>query len=209
MFETVTDFGDATLILPAALTLLAYLWTTGARRIALSFGASLALSMLLLILSKVCFRSCGAWSAALDIVSPSGHAAMATLFYGCGAMLLARGRSQRVQLALGFFAMALIAAVAISRIALGFHTGQEVAAGLSIGLIGLALFRAASPAASDVLPAPRAALAAFALIALLSHGEHIDAERWIAQLSSEFRGPAGVCTVSSPAPFLGPTARSS
>jgi hypothetical protein len=51
----------------------------------------------------------------------------------------------------------------------------------------------------------RPALGLFVLLAVLSHGRHLSAELWVAQISRA----ADICTAATPIPRLGLTAHSS
>src|SRR5579864_4325086 len=112
MLNILTDLGDATLILPASLIFAIYLWTVDARRPAITWSASMALCVIFIVLSKIGFHACGEWVAALGIHSPSGHAAFAATFYGCGALLLGNGQSGRLRIGLGLLAVILITTIA-------------------------------------------------------------------------------------------------
>ena len=196
MLQTLTDLGDAMLILPASLILFVYLWVAGSRRTALGWALSISLCITLVTLSKIGFHACRGWVVASTIHSPSGHAAFAATFYGCGARLLASGQPRRTRTTLALLAIALIVSIAISRVALDFHNPAEVGVGLMIGAVCVGLFCTVSADAGAVRTPSRAALALFVFLAVLSHGRHVDAERWIAGLSDELRGTADICTAA-------------
>jgi membrane-associated phospholipid phosphatase len=205
MLEALTDLGDATLILPTAVLLIIYLWFSGARRAALAWGATLSLCIVLVLVFKIGFGACSESLAALDIRSPSGHAALAVTLYGCGARLLGGGQSRWFRIGIGLFAGALVAAIAISRVALHLHNPAEIVAGLAIGLVCLATFSMLNPDVKRVRVPSRPALGLFVLLAVLSHGRHLSAELWVAQISRA----ADICTAATPIPRLGLTAHSS
>jgi hypothetical protein len=64
---------------------------------------------------------------------PSGHSSWAAAFFAAAALLLSRGRSRRVRIALSGLAAALAVAVAASRVLLGVHWLTDVLAGLALG----------------------------------------------------------------------------
>jgi membrane-associated phospholipid phosphatase len=201
MFEILTDFGDATLILPAALLLALYFWASGARRVAFAWLTALAASILLISLSKLAFQSCDEWLGAseIEIHSPSGHVAFATILYGGVAWLLSKGQTPTLRIATGLAAATMIGIIAMSRVALHYHTVPEVLAGFALGAAGIWVFHLLSRRCADIHLPSRGALAVFAALALLSHGYHIDAERWIAQIASTLRTDGELCTARASA----------
>lgn len=83
-------------------------------------------------------------AAASDFAFPSGHVANATLLYGALAMVIA-ARSTRADLRWGVaaFAVAMVALVAWSRVALGAHHVGDVLGGVLVGLAWLIACRPA------------------------------------------------------------------
>ena len=85
-------------------------------------------------------ESCGHPLLHTDIRNPSGHAAVSTTVYGSLAVLFAGNVSvgrRWIPIAAGAI---LLAGIALSRVELDAHSLVEVALGLAIGLVGLALF---------------------------------------------------------------------
>lgn len=66
---------------------------------------------------------------------PSGHAATATALFAALALLLSRGRSRPVAIALGAVAAGLATLVACSRVLLGVHWVTDVIAGVALGFL--------------------------------------------------------------------------
>ena len=64
---------------------------------------------------------------------PSGHSSWSAAFFAGAALLLSRGRSRRVRIALSGLAAGLAVAVAASRVLLGVHWLTDVLAGLALG----------------------------------------------------------------------------
>jgi membrane-associated phospholipid phosphatase len=64
---------------------------------------------------------------------PSGHSSWSAAFFAAAALLLSRGRSRRVRIALSGLAAGLAVAVAASRVLLGVHWLTDVLAGLAVG----------------------------------------------------------------------------
>jgi membrane-associated phospholipid phosphatase len=101
-------------------------------------------------------------AASLGPSFPSGHSSTAASFYAAAALILARGRGVRASSLIAGAAVALIAAVATSRVFLDVHWVSDVIAGVALGwawcaLCALAcrgrLFSFRTP--SESRPAPR------------------------------------------------------
>jgi membrane-associated phospholipid phosphatase len=193
MWEDVTNLGDAALIVPASLALCIYLWAAGFRRAALAWGGALLSCAALAFLLKVGFRTCHAQLGEFAIVSPSGHAALATTLYGSVAVLFARGCRTLAGVAVGLSAAALSGAVGVSRVMLHAHTALEVSAGLLIGLTSIAAFRAAIIGERQFALPAVPAMMVFAALAVAVHGQHLNLEGLIADISEGVHEVTGVC----------------
>jgi membrane-associated phospholipid phosphatase len=66
---------------------------------------------------------------------PSGHSATATALFAALALLLSRGRSRPVSIAIAAGGAALAAMVAASRVLLGVHWVTDVVAGAAVGFL--------------------------------------------------------------------------
>jgi undecaprenyl-diphosphatase len=66
---------------------------------------------------------------------PSGHSATAAAMFAAFALLLSRGRSRPVSIALGAAGAAMAAMVAASRVLLGVHWVTDVVAGVALGFL--------------------------------------------------------------------------
>jgi len=64
---------------------------------------------------------------------PSGHSSWSAAFFAAAALVLSRGRSRRVRIALSGAAAGLAVAIASSRVLLGVHWLTDVLAGLALG----------------------------------------------------------------------------
>jgi membrane-associated phospholipid phosphatase len=118
---------------------------------------------------KVVFLACSPLFGPLDVHSPSGHVAAATVVSGGLAALLTRRR-------VSILPAALLAAavIGVSRLVLGAHSLPEVVVGASIGLAGAAALMhfAGRPPALKLAPL----VAAIVVTAGLFHGLHLPAE---------------------------------
>jgi membrane-associated phospholipid phosphatase len=193
MWEDVTNLGDAALIVPASLALVAYLWAGGFRRAALAWGGAVLSCAALAFLLKVGFRTCHAQLGELAIISPSGHAALATTLYGSVAFMFARGSRTLAGVAIALSAAALSGAVGLSRVMLHAHTALEVSAGLLIGLTSIVAFRAGIVGERQFALPAVPALAVFAALAVAVHGQHLNLEALIAEISQRVHDATGVC----------------
>jgi membrane-associated phospholipid phosphatase len=164
-----TDFADLAVILPlvfaVAIALAVQGWWRGALTWLLvvsgTFGATLAF--------KLVFLSCSPVFGPLDVHSPSGHVAAATVVTGGLVAMLTRRRTTILPAA-----MLAAMVIGVSRLVLRVHTLPEVVVGAMIGLTGAAvLLRFASPP-----PRLRIAplIAAIVVVAVVFHGLHMPAE---------------------------------
>jgi membrane-associated phospholipid phosphatase len=202
VLRMVTGLGDPVFLLSLAATVCVYLWVAGARDAAISWAESLIWCGALVVAAKLAFDTCGLETTALSMRSPSGHTALATTFYGCAAVLLARGRQRLLRFGIVLAAVLVISGVGASRVALGMHSAAEVLVGLVIGFAALALFLARMARNSWAAPPLRWIVALVTGLGLLTHGLHIDFEHAIAGVSQHLHTMAGLCT-----PEVRPVAR--
>lgn len=143
LLETITAFGDSGLVLPASLGLVALLLAAEDRRSAVAVAAAVASCAVLTAVAKIAFMIVGA----TPLRSPSGHAAMATVFFACFGAIVWRSRERGGSACWSVLACAALALlVAVSRVSLGAHSWGEIWIGMAIGLVCFGLFwRLASP----------------------------------------------------------------
>lgn len=164
-----TDFADQAFILPLVLAVAVALAVQGWRRGAVVWLAVVGATFLATLLSKLMFLSCSPVFGPLDVHSPSGHVAAATVVAGGLAVMLTRRRDSILPVA---FLAAVI--IGVSRLVLGMHSLPEVCIGAAIGACGAyALMRYAGPT-PRLRPAPL--LGIIAVVAILFHGMHLPAE---------------------------------
>ncbi len=140
--EGLTDLGNIAVAGAAALAALICLVCVARADLARRFGYAVAIAFVATAALKIVSQNLGPSFAgtiwALGSGAPSGHAAMAVVTYGGIAVLAARaGRGPPRAVALGL-ALAIVAAVAITRVTLHAHTPADVAAGLLVGTMSLA-----------------------------------------------------------------------
>lgn len=189
----IASLADTALLLPASVLLGALLAVLRRWRVLAGWIVGIAVAGGGTVAAKLAFHACGRALTDAAVVSPSGHASFAAIFYGAVAILIGAGRSRLVRLLLGGAAALLVLAVAISRVRTGAHTPAEVLVGAAIGAAGLAVFallhaRAGRPA----LPSAPVA-AGFALALLAFGGAHLSLEHEIGQWARHIAGRLDVC----------------
>ena len=164
-----TDFADQAVIIPVVLAVAAVLAVQGWQRGALAWLVVIAGTFGAMLALKLTFLACTPVFAPLDIQSPSGHVAAATVVAGGLAGLLSRRH-------ITMLSAAVLAAVVIglTRLWLNMHSLPEVMVGASIGLIGAACL----PRLAGYPPRMRLAplVVAAVLTGVVFHGLHLPAE---------------------------------
>ena len=194
MSRAVAALGDSALLLPASLLLFCYL--AGSRRmgLALAWALALAVTGATTLGAKLLFHACGSALTDLDVISPSGHASFAIIFYGAFAVMIGTGRSRRVAFCLAAGLALLVVAIAVSRVRTGAHSPAEVAIGMGIGAAGLALFAALhARAGRPFLPWPPLAVG-FALTLLVLGGLHFSLEHTIGRVARRVSAVLDICS---------------
>ena len=164
-----TDFADQAVIIPLVLAVAIALAVQGWRRGAVVWLLVVAVTFFVTLTFKMVFLACSSVFGPIDVHSPSGHVAAATVVCGGLAAMLTRRRAS-------ILPAAIVAAVVIgiSRLVLGMHSLPEVIVGALIGLAGAAaLLRFAGPPPTLKI-APL--FAVVVLVATLFHGLHMPAE---------------------------------
>ena len=167
-----TDFADQAVVLPLIATVALMLAVLGWRRGALAWLGAVAVSFAgVLVLKLVCI-TCGPEIGLTGLRSPSGHTAAAAVIFG-GIAVVAGLDRWRVAAVAGLAALV----IGTTRLALGLHTPVEVALGGTLGLLGALGF--AWLAGTPPLLRLRWLFTAIVAVALMLHGQHLDAEQRI------------------------------
>jgi membrane-associated phospholipid phosphatase len=173
--NTITDFGDAAVVLPLSAVMLVWLLWLHARRAAVSWVVAVSLCIVGTALLKIVLYVC----PVPDLVSPSGHTSLSTLIYGALVLVIAaerRGWQRVAALAAG---AGLILGIAGSRLLLNVHSALEVGIGVLIGIVTLALFASRYlRLRSEEKSLRPLILPAIAVITLL-HGHELRAEGYL------------------------------
>jgi len=188
-----TDFADQAVVLPVVLAVAIVLTLQGWRRGALVWLGVVGATFLTMLVLKLVFLSCPPVAGPIDIHSPSGHVAAATVVAGGLAALLSRRR-------VSILPVAVLAAVVIgiSRLVLGSHSLPEVAVGAIVGLIGATvLLTLAGP--PPTLRSGRL-FAIVIIVAFVFHGLHLPAEAAIRHVAFGAEHLLAVCRPDGPLP---------
>jgi membrane-associated phospholipid phosphatase len=137
LLVALTKFGDAGVLLPLAATIFMWLLLSHATRAAVSWIFSLVACVAVTAALKIFFWGCPPIS---DLHSPSGHTGLSVLVYGTTVLIMAaEGGAWRPRIAVAG-GVALILAIAVSRVLLDNHTVLEVIMGCVIGGASVAFF---------------------------------------------------------------------
>jgi membrane-associated phospholipid phosphatase len=190
--RTITNLGDAALLLPASVVLLFLLVVHRHRQLALAWFVALGACISLTALSKIGFYGCGVRSSAHDVMSPSGHTSLSATFYGCCALLAAHRRFGWTRWVILLLAGLLVASIGVSRVLIQAHTWSEVLVGALVGSLCIGLFHLLSR--SNLPPVSlRPVAASFVAAVVLLGGQHLSAEPLIRKFASEFHTWSGTC----------------
>jgi membrane-associated phospholipid phosphatase len=143
--RAITLLGGHVFLLPATVAVVAALALRGRRVSALLFGGVVVGGLLLETALKIVYQRArpSLWPALVTERTysfPSGHATMATLFYGgVAAVVLHLSPRPAVRGAALAIATLVILGVAYSRVYLGAHWTTDVVAGILIGLFWVVL----------------------------------------------------------------------
>jgi membrane-associated phospholipid phosphatase len=164
-----TNFADQAVMLPVVLAIAILLTMQGWRRGALVWLGVVGGTFGLVLVLKLVFLACVPLTGPIDVHSPSGHVAAATVVCGGLAVLLTGWRAS-------ILPVALLAAVVIgvSRVVLGMHSLPEVVLGGLVGLAGAATLLALAGPPPTLRPARL--FAVVVIVAALFHGMHLPAE---------------------------------
>ena len=138
--RVITFFGDAVFVYPATLLVASALAVRGRRVSAILFAASVVGGGLLEVILKAVYERprpdlVPPWVRATSWSFPSGHATLATAFFGgLAAVVFHVTRRQGLRIAAVILAAVAAGSVALSRVYLGVHWISDVAAGVLVGL---------------------------------------------------------------------------
>jgi membrane-associated phospholipid phosphatase len=192
----VTDIGDSACLVAFTTLSCVYLLARRSGRAAAFLITSLVLSSLIISLLKLFFIDCHGHAKHWDMHSPSGHAAISSaVFWAFAVLMRTQLEAHRRMLPL-FLLTVLIAAIAVSRVALEYHTPTEVCTGLLAGYMSLALARFFVLRGRGLVPFDAYVLALWGAAALIiTHGHHLPGEDIIHMLALHAKGHVPFCSV--------------
>ncbi|MBV9782896.1 MAG: phosphatase PAP2 family protein [Acidisphaera sp.] len=166
-----TDFGNIAVAGPMVMVLVLWFWVARQRRLAQIIAINTACAIAADIVLKEVSRTLGGeffgTPFQLSTGAPSGHAVMSMVTYGSVAVLFAIGSAGVLRFAAIGLALALIAAVAITRVTLHAHTPADVATGLLLGALFTALTAVAARRMRGGWPAMAPLLVGVLIVGLL------------------------------------------
>lgn len=184
MLVALTEFGDAAVLLPLAATIFLRLLLSDATRAAVSWIFSVLVCVAVTAASKIFFWG---YPPISDLHSPSGHTGLSVLVYGTTALITAvEGGAWRPRIAAAG-GVALILAIAVSRLLLDNHKVPEVIMGWVIGGVSLAFFGhrywRLRPKIARLTPL----LVGMTMLALALHGAELRAEQLLHRITGFLR----------------------
>jgi hypothetical protein len=174
-----TDFADQAVIIPLVLAVAITLAIQGWRRGAVVWLFVVAGTFLATLAFKITFLACSPVFGPIDVHSPSGHVAAATVVSGGLAAMLTRRQASILPVAV---LAALV--IGVSRLVLGMHSLPEVIVGAVIGLAGAValLHFGGRPPRLSIMPLVTVVL----VVAAVFHGMHLPAEAAIRHTAFRF-----------------------
>jgi membrane-associated phospholipid phosphatase len=171
-----TDFGDLAVLLPLAAVMLVWLLAQRQRRGLLGWTLAVGLCTGVTAVLKIYFSVC---ALSPELQSPSGHTSFSMLVYGGIALVIAAESSGWQRLVALTGGTGLIGGIAISRIVLGAHSPMEVALGMVIGAIAVAIFAWGYLSHKPAKRSLRPLIVTLVLLAVLLHGQELHAEEML------------------------------
>lgn len=192
-WKALSELGNSLWLLPAAALLIVGSALTGrlSASLALRWSSLIAVTVTIVLASKLAFMGWGLGSSALNFTGFSGHATMSACLYPSLAGLLMAGAAPQWRRMLIATGSALAAAIAYSRLPLRAHSLSEVIAGFALGtLVAFMLLRCwpphPNPPSPPVLLVPLMAL----VVALLSPLPPSNSHQWVMALAKSLSGRA-------------------
>ena len=195
LMHAVTDIGDSAVLGAVVLAAACYFIAAGCFAEAVAVALSFLLTSAAIGLLKVAFLSCG--HDFLDIRSPSGHAALSVAVLGTFGLILHSLHKRWHRFLWPGLLGILGAAIVVTRIALGYHSFAEVAAGVVVGLcvlpaIWLFVLRRGRHSGHPRFNIYLLLAVTFAAI-FLTYGERLPAEKNFNKIAAQIRAHFPVC----------------
>lgn len=185
----VSRLGEAQLLLPALLVVVAY-WAWRSRRpgLAARWLVTTAVAAALTTASKIAFLGWGLGSAAYDFTGISGHAMFAAAILPLLACEAVAGKPDRWRVAAVAAGYALALLIGVSRVKVEAHSASEVWAGLLLGGLASVLALWWAPLPHHSMPKRLTALWAAWLLLALPYAPPSPLHGWVTKLSLGLSG---------------------
>jgi hypothetical protein len=186
--QTLTPYGGISVMLPAALVIGIWLWTTRSRRSAALWGATLVVTYSAVVISKVLFKGWGVALESLGIYVLSGHAMNMCLMLPVGLSLLARQIRPSLRwpaAAAGLVCGGLFAAFCVAPF---IHPLPEALAGGMLGGLAACFFLVSLENQTPGRIPSAAVVAGLLFIAVSSNATQLNAERLLDKISMKMSG---------------------
>lgn len=174
MWESITQWGNSTLLLPAALFIAGDLWSGESPRLGGRWVVAFGIAVSVVLISKIAFLGWGVGIRAIDFTGVSGHATLAAAVFPTLGWRIIQERSRSIRGSAVAVGAAVAALVGLSRIALHTHSVSEVVAGLIIGGLVAWLVIPGARTSQRCVPARWVALSIIVLSGTIWHGENAD-----------------------------------
>jgi membrane-associated phospholipid phosphatase len=188
--QGLTDLGDLAVLLPVALSIFVWLAASAAWRPAAAWILALGICIAGTGVLKVLFFVC---PPAASLHSPSGHTSLSTLVYGGLALLLAARGNQFQRAAAVIAGFSLVAAIAVTRVALNSHTVLETVIGVVVGALALVAFGAGYFARGGTMAPLRPLILTIAIVLIALHGQQLHAEELLRAIGEHLRTEGLAC----------------
>jgi membrane-associated phospholipid phosphatase len=179
---TLSNLGDAALLLPLALVCAFWLRSVD-MRLAIRWAVLLTIGMGLVGLSKVLYAGCGLEFSAIQLRMISGHTMLAASIYTVAGGLLFGGFGGAWYRLGAMGGLALAAAIGASRIIQDAHTPAEVVAGWLLGAVIAALLLVRVFDTPRKMPRALAAGVGLLAVSSIAYGHHAPFQRMIEHYS--------------------------
>lgn len=190
--HTITRFGELAVLLPLSTMLFAVLWGCESKQAAVAFLRALAACLFAMAVLKLFFLSCRVGTNA-GMVGPSGHAAASTMVLGSLAVVVCSRIAGTWRIAAALAVIAMVAAIATSRVMVGVHSISEVVVGTLVGFFTLFwFFRTYRRLEHPPLNVALLSVAAIAMLVLLN-GAHLPVETILRKWSRLIRMQTNIC----------------
>lgn len=186
--QTLTPYGGISVMLPAALVIAAWLWTTRSTRSALLWGATLLVTYSVVVISKVLFKGWGVALESLGIYVLSGHAMNMCLMLPVGLSLLARQIRPSLRWLAAGLGLGLGVLFAVLCVAPFIHPLPEAIAGAMLGCTAACAFLACLENHSTGRIPSSAVATGLLFIAISSTTTQFNAEKLLDRISMKISG---------------------